>query len=324
MNIQIAIIGTSGISPYHVKRLHKISGVTCSWVHSRNLARAEQFARDNGIKKGTDSLTDILDDDKVDVLMVFNEPTRHVDIALQGLAAGKHLLLEKPIDVDLQKAEKLGRVAKDSPNIVGVVSQYRFDPLLQQMRNAMLKEAKDLPKTASLMIMKSRNQDYYEGGTGWRLSHSPAFMNQGIHWLDVLNWFFGEPLQVRSSAAITRSFLQCADMGAALIDYPGNVSVVVNGGTFCGKNMDDQFTVIHPHGVLDFQTLKGPKPPKNFRERLGRKLLKVPVWGAPDCDVQQLAMEDFITAVREKRQPVCSLANGLSALRLAHALSELG
>jgi UDP-N-acetyl-2-amino-2-deoxyglucuronate dehydrogenase len=191
------------------------------------------------------------------------------------------------------------------------------------MKNTLEKEAKDLPKTASLMIMKSRNQNYYEWGTRWRIAHSPAFMNQGIHWLDVLNWFFGEPLQVRSSATITRPFLQCADMGAALIDYPSNVSVVVYGGTFSDKNLDDQFTIIHPHGKLDYQTLKGPKPPKNFRERLGRKLLKEPVWGAPDCDIQQLAMDDFIAAVREKRNPVCSLANGLSALKLAHAISEV-
>ncbi|MBF0193203.1 MAG: Gfo/Idh/MocA family oxidoreductase [Magnetococcales bacterium] len=324
MQLQVAIIGTSGIVPYHIKRLHKISGVTCRWIHSRNQARALKFAKENGVLNGTDSLADILEDDAVDILMVFNEPTRHVDIATQGLAAGKHILLEKPLDVDITKAEALLVAAKSSKKIVGVVSQYRFDPLLQQMKNTLTNEAKDLPKTASLMIVKNRNQKYYEWGTKWRLTDSPAFMNQGIHWLDVLNWFFGEPTQVRSTATITRPFLQCADMGAALIDYPGNVSVVVNGGTFSKENLDDQFTIIHPNGSLDYQTLKGPKPPKNFRERLGRKLLKEPVWGAPDCDIQQLAMEDYIAAVREQREPVCSLANGLSALKLALALSEVG
>ncbi|MBF0444434.1 MAG: Gfo/Idh/MocA family oxidoreductase [Magnetococcales bacterium] len=322
-NLQVAIIGTSGIVPYHIKRLHKITGVTCKWIHSRNLARSEQFAKDNGVLQGTDSLTAILNDDTVDIVMIFNEPTRHVDIATQGLAAGKHLLIEKPVDVDISKAEGLVLAAKNSDRIVGVISQYRFDPLLQQMKKTLEKEAKDLPKTAALTIMKSRNQKYYEWGTGWRISHSPAFMNQGIHWLDVLNWFFGEPMKVHSTATITRPFLQCADMGAALIDYPGNVSVVVHGGTFSSVNLEDQFTIIHPNGSLDYQTLKGPKPPKNFRERLGRKLLKEPVWGVPDCDIQQLAMDDYIAAVREKRAPISSLANGLSALKLAHALSEV-
>jgi UDP-N-acetyl-2-amino-2-deoxyglucuronate dehydrogenase len=322
MDLQVAIIGTSGIVPYHIKRLKKI-GVTCLWIHSRNLDRAEQFAKDNGVTHGTDSIADILDDDSVDILMVFNEPTRHVEIANQALTAGKHILLEKPLDVDIAKAQALVLAAKNSDRIVGVFSQYRFDPLLQQMKNTLEKEAKDLPKTVSLMIMKSRNQKYYESGTGWRITDSAAFMNQGIHWLDVLNWFFGEPIQVNSTATITRPFLQCADKGAALIDYPGNVSVVVHGGTFSSKNLEDQFTIIHPHGNLDYQTLKGPKPPKNFRERLGRKLLKQPVWGVPDCDIQQLAMDDFIAAVREKREPINSLANGLSALKLAHAISEI-
>jgi UDP-N-acetyl-2-amino-2-deoxyglucuronate dehydrogenase len=324
MNLQIGITGTAGIVPYHIKKLRKIDGVTCKWIHSRNLERARQFADTNAIPNATDRLQDILDDESVDILMIFTEPTRHVDIALQGLAAGKHMLIEKPLDVDPVQGERLLLASKGSDRIIGVFSQYRFDPTLQKMKKILRRDARDLAKTATLTFMHGRDESYYRGGTGWRLSHSPAFMNQGIHWLDVLNWFFGEPIRISATSKITRPFLHCSDMSAALIDYPGDVSVVVHGGTFGSGNMSDQFTILHPKGFLDYQTLKGPLPPKGLRERLGRKLLGQPVWGEPDCDRQFLALADFIAAVRNNSLPASTLADGLAALKLAHSISGVG
>lgn len=322
MDLQIGIIGTSGIVHYHVKKLKSIKGVTCKWVYSRNKERAEEFAKNNGVEKGTDQLNELLEDKSVAILMIFTEPSRHVDIARQGLEAGKHLLIEKPLDVDFAKAELFFQEAQKSDRIIGVFSQYRFDPELKKMKLILDNEARSLPKTASLLFMKGRDRSYYEHGTGWRLTDSPAFLNQGIHWLDVLNWFFGEPLRVTATSRITRPYLHCADMSAALIDYPMDVSVVVHGGTFGSGKLDDQFTIIHPKGVLDYQTMKGPTPPNGFREKLGRKLLRQPVWGAADTDTQNLALKDFIESVRENRTPVCSLANGFAAFKLAYSISH--
>ncbi len=322
MKLTVGIAGTAGIVKHHIQKLHKIHGVTCKWLHSRSLERAKEFARQNGIANPTADLNDILNDDAVDILMICTEPTRHVDIALQGLAAGKHMLLEKPLDVDPAQGEKLLEAAAGSDRVIGVVSQFRFDPVLRRMKERLDKEAEGLPKTASLTMLRNRDEAYYRAGGGWRLEHSSAFNNQGLHWLDVLNWFFGTPQEVRATSRITRPFLQCADMSAALIDYPGDVSVVLNGGVFGAENLKDQFTVLHPKGSLDYQTMKGPQPPAGFKEKLGRKLLGQPVWGSPDADLLLAMHEDFIHAVREGGSPACTLADGLAALRLAHAIDR--
>ncbi|MEO5334574.1 MAG: Gfo/Idh/MocA family oxidoreductase [Magnetococcus sp. YQC-5] len=322
-NIGVALIGTSGIAARHVASLQKIPHVTLRWIVSRDLARAERFAQKLGIQKGTNRLELALDDPSVHVVMIFTEPMRHVNLALLALQAGKDLLIEKPLDVDPVKGELLLEAALGSNQVIGIVSPYRFEPALIEMKQRLDSEARDLPKLASLRCLWPRNQHYYEQGNGWRMDYSPFFLNQGIHWLDALNGLFGSPLRVCATSRVTRPFLRCADMSAALIDYPGEVTAVVSGGSFGTTKEPDHFSVVYPGGMLDFQKLKGSPPPNTLREHMARLILRQPVGNHPVTDTAFLVCKDFINAVRTRGQPGATLADGWKALRLAHQISHL-
>jgi predicted dehydrogenase len=323
ISIGIGIVGTSGIAAHYADKLCGITATHPAWIHSRSTERAERFAARHKIPRASNQLDALLADDSVQAVLILNEPGRHLAVARRCLAAGKHLLIEKPLAVDLADAKMFLNEAKHHQDqIISVISPYRFNPILAEMKATLDKEARNLPKTVVLSMMWHRDQAYYDKGDGWRRDHSPVFMNQGIHWLDVLNWFFGKPHAVHAASRASRSFLACPDQSSALVEYADGVSVIAAAGTFPAKVWPDQFTIYHAGGRLDYQELLGPTPPNGFRERLGRWLLKQPRWGRTLPDGMLLQLEDFFTAIRDNRPPLVTLGAGYAALELAATITR--
>lgn len=324
MKIGVGIIGTSGIATHYANKLQKISGVSLEWIYSRSKQRAETFAQKHAIPHFSNQLTPLLEDKNTHALLILNEPIHHIQIALMGLKAKKHLLIEKPLAVDPTDAKILLDRAKTCKNqTLSVISPFRFNPILREMKTYLENETHGTPKTAILSLMWQRDQTYYEKGNGWRVQHSPVFVNQGIHWLDVLNWFFGVSHTVYATSRATRPFLHCPDQSSALIEYLDGVSVVAVAGTFTSKKWPDQLTIYHARGRLDYQEQLGPPPPDGFKTRLGRWLLNQPRWGRSIPDGMLLQLEDFFASIREGRPPTVTLTHGLEALKLANAVSRV-
>ncbi|MBF0285720.1 MAG: Gfo/Idh/MocA family oxidoreductase [Magnetococcales bacterium] len=322
MTLRYALIGVSGIAPYYVKRLARLPGAELVVVQSRSPERARTFAENHGIPAHTADLESILNDPGVDALLILTEPARHGEIALRGAAAGKHLLLEKPVDLDPAPVEALLAAVRNTSLVVGVVSPWRFDPVMREMREALRAPEAQGARLAQLMIMSWRDRSYYERGSGWRLTGSPVMVNQAIHGLDLLHWFFGAPVGVHAASRISRPFLGCSDQSAALLEYADGTLALVGAGTFSRGRHGPRFTVWHPGGVLDYDALMGPSPPSGWRERLGRWVAGQPRWGRPVVDGMARVLEDFTAAVREGRPPAAGLEDGLAALQLALRISE--
>ncbi|MBD3305801.1 hypothetical protein GF339_05405 [candidate division KSB3 bacterium] len=327
-NLTLALIGTSGIAPTYAALLHDLDDVSLAWVHSRSLERAKAFAARSGIPHCTATLATLFSDPQLDGVLIVTEPHRHLDIAFQALAAGKHMLIEKPLDVDLQKAAHFCAAAQDFQGVISVVSQKRFDPVLQAMKAHLSHEAAGLPKTVQLSMLWHRDAAYYAKGTGWRTRHSAVFLNQGIHWLDVLNWLFGVPSRIQVISRKTRNFLECADQTTAILDYPDKTSAAICGGTFCSRSYPDRFTIYSPTHCLDYGEYflqRYPAPVKTpWYHRLKHPFTPpAPPPGEPFPDLLALQLQDFLEAIRQNRPPVTTLDAAWHALNVAHALSEL-
>jgi len=319
MTVNIAILGTSSIAASYVSQLRRIDGVSVDWVYSRSLGHAREFSSRWGVPRGTDELDRILEDAAVTAVVILSDPSRHVDLASKALAAGKHMLVEKPLDTDLNKANTFYLKAVGYDRVISVVSQKRFDPVLRAMRVRLQEEAAGVAKTVQLSIMWHRDREYFEKGTGWRKKDSAVFLNQGIHWLDVLNWFFGTPARVEVVSRTSRSFLSCPDQTVALIRYEDGTLVSLCGGTFCDQSYPDQFTIYHTRGRLDYGKLASRDNVSRFAAGFVRRLL---VRNRAGADPSFLQVTDFIDSIRENRSPVSTVEAALNALKLALALSH--
>ncbi len=317
MKFSTVIIGTSGIAARHIEALRK-AGAEVKAVFSRSAVRAEEFAVNQNIPLATDDLNLVLQDDEISAAVITTEPSRHTDLAKRVLKAGKHILVEKPLDENLEKAEDFQELAAKSGLCVSVVSQYRFNPLLKEMKARLDEEGAGLAKTIYLGILWHRAQEYYSAGNGWRLTGSDFFLNQGIHWLDVLNWFFGEPEEVYSISRAGRAGVNSSDRSAAVLGYADGSLASVYGGSFADRNLPDQFVIHHENGCLDFQRLLASR-------RAAR------AWNWPweekihsqEPDLFELQARDFIDSVVVGRPPETTVEHAVAALKLSKEITKL-
>ena len=119
--IRFAVIGTSSVAPAHIKALQSNPNAEVVYIHSRNINRSSEFAEQFRLTP-TKSYEDILGDNTIDAVDIVTEPNRHANLALEAIKHGKHVLIEKPLDIDLNLAKK---VINESSK-VSTVTEYSF------------------------------------------------------------------------------------------------------------------------------------------------------------------------------------------------------
>jgi len=132
---------------------------------------------------------------------VVNKNSQHADVAKLCLERQRDCIVEKPLDVDLNKAKDLLTLQKASGQICSVVSQWRFSDQYRRLRQ--LVEEGGLGKISDVRcsIRWPRSQKDLNAGGGWKQDWSKSgggvLIQWGIHFIDLLNWIFGE---VRSTS----------------------------------------------------------------------------------------------------------------------------
>jgi UDP-N-acetyl-2-amino-2-deoxyglucuronate dehydrogenase len=171
------------------------------------------------------SLAAALSDSDVDVVAVCTPSGTHADHAEQALAADKHVVIEKPIDVDLARARRLSALADEARTrgiVVSVISQHRFDPANAAISRAISAGRFGQLTSATASIAWWRDQDYYDSGD-WRGTwqfDGGALLNQGVQAIDLLVHFLGTPVEVFGrTARLTHTDMEAEDVGGAVITF---------------------------------------------------------------------------------------------------------
>lgn len=202
--MRFAIIGCGQIATTHARALRRLAAeaelvVCCDIVPERASALAATFdvpAR---------SLEQLLADPAVDAVTVCTPSGSHAEVGVPALLAGKHVLVEKPMDVDVARCDALLDAARVGGGTLGVVSQRRFDTAAARVKRAV--EAGQLGDVllAECRVAWYRTQEYYDAGDWrgtWALEGGGSLMNQGLHTLDLLRWACG-PVTAVSAVART-------------------------------------------------------------------------------------------------------------------------
>lgn len=312
--LRLALLGTSSIAEHHLAAFRRAGGASVDIVFSQEPSRAATFAQSNGIAEHSAELDAILSDARIDAAIIVTEPSRHASLAMAALKAGKPVLVEKPLDADPDQAASLAAFAKSQNIPAAIVAQRRFEPAVVAIKRDLA--GLNVPGAAKLEMRWSRNADYYLAGDGWRATQAGAvFLNQGIHWLDLLIWLFGDPASVQVEARATRDFLSCADEVEAQIKFSSGVEVSCFATTNAPIQQPDLLRIDCDRRILNYDDYSRKfNHARGFWQRLlGRKPTQL--------DLLRLQAEDFIGAVRGLHPPRAGLDDGLAALRLAMALS---
>jgi len=157
--------------------------------------RARPLAEELGCEWTLD-YDQLLSRDDIDVVGVFTPSGWHCDFAIRALQAGKHAFMTKPMDIRVAKCDAAIEAAAKAGKVLAVDFQYRYDPVNQQIAQALQAGALGRVFQIDLRMKWFRGQDYYDGGSppGWRSrkeTEGGSFANQGIHYVDLVQWFGG-------------------------------------------------------------------------------------------------------------------------------------
>ena len=300
-------------------------------AYSPTAARRAAFAADWPDFPLTDRLEDALTAPGVEAVLILTPPNTHLDLVARAAAAGKHVLLEKPLEVATDRAEALVAACAQAGVTLGVVLQHRFRPAAEKLRDLLDEGALGAVLGCSTAIRLWRPQSYYdEPGRGTLARDGGGvLMTQGIHTLDLMLSLAGPVAEATGYVATTAAHrMETEDMACAAVRFASGP--LGEAGTGGGGRVD------HPERIdlacaQGSARLEGTGLTVAFAD--GRRLDLAPDVGPGGTGADPMAFShaahraviaDFASAVRSGRPPRVSGAEALRVHRLIDALIETG
>ena len=191
---------------------------------------AEQFGADV-----FSSLSEALAATDASVVVVCTPTGTHADIAIEALEAGRHVIIEKPAEVTVDRTDAIIAAQQAAGTLVTVISQHRFDPATELLVGAI--ERGELGRLTSgiASIDWWRGQSYYDSGDWrgtWALDGGGALMNQGVHTVDLLVAALGTPVEVFGyTGTLAHDRIEVEDVAAAVVKFESGAIGVLHGST---------------------------------------------------------------------------------------------
>ena len=282
---------------------------------------------------GTKIYTDfdeLLKDPDIDVISICLPSGMHADFAVRAMESGKHVLVEKPLDITLEAAERIGEAAKRTGKIAGVVYQNRNNAVMKP-----IKEAVDSGRLGRLIlgtfaVKWYREQKYYDGWHGtWEMDGGGSLINQSIHTVDLMQWLMGDVASVHSTMGIFDHKIDTEDLTASVITFKsGAVATFVS--TTCaypGISTDIQLygtggSIEADADMLKRWKLKDAEDEDEEEDMLERyKNNRTAARFAPGILTGHASVvEDMAAAVLEGREPMVTPAEAMKSLRIVEAV----
>src|SRR2546423_1035175 len=187
------IVGCGVIAPFHARAVSELPTARLVAVADTVAEQAERRGAEFGVDHHAD-VDELLARPDVDVVSVCVPSGLHAEIGVRAAAAGKHLVVEKPIDVTLEAADRLIAACREAGVKLTVISQRRHEPGMVRLRELVDQGRLGRLVEGDSVIKWYRTQDYYDSGDWrgtWALDGGGALMNQGVHYVDLLQWIMG-------------------------------------------------------------------------------------------------------------------------------------
>lgn len=329
--LRFGIVGCGSIGPTHAGAIRQIPGTEVVAVADTIQSRATVMAEKFGVKRVYSAESDLLSDKDVDVVCLCTPSGMHADGAVAAMRAGKHVIVEKPMDISLAACDRMIAAADETGRKLTVISQHRFDAasILAQQQITAGELGKVVLATADVKWW--RTQAYYDSGDWrgtWAMDGGGALMNQGVHTVDLLQWLAGpvatvtaqtrtsahDRIEVEDTAVAMLTFKSGAvgTLVATTAAYPGLPVKVDVFGT--GGSLSIEGDVLKHLAIKGKETLWGKTAAAHAisvaqggtasvkDEAAHREGAADPgaVWG----DAHRDQFKDFIRAIRENGQPL--------------------
>jgi predicted dehydrogenase len=220
--IRVAIVGTGSVARLHVEALQTFGGEVCVGAAADiDPARAQAFCDQHGIPARYDSLAELLQGSRPDLVHLCTPPGEHAEQALSCLRSGASVLVEKPPALSLAGLDTAAAAQGSSGPWLAVVFQHRFGSGARRLKQMIADGVLGRPLLAMCNTTWFRDQAYFdEPWRGqWLTEGGGPTMGHGIHQIDLLGYLLGDWSQVTAVARRQARRTQTEDLSLAHVTF---------------------------------------------------------------------------------------------------------
>lgn len=219
--IGFGMIGCGVVADYQLRAVNDTEGAELVAVYSRSKSRARQTGEKYGVPWYTD-YQEILRRPDVDVVCICTPSGVRIPIVTDAAAAGKHLIVEKPLDVTVKKMDRIIEAAKEAGVKLMGIFQLRYGEAVNRVREAVQGGKLGKLVLGDAYIKWYRPQEYYDADD-WRgdgaLEGGGALMTQGSHTVDLLQWIMGPVKRVYARMGTLTHAIDVEDTVVATLEF---------------------------------------------------------------------------------------------------------
>ena len=327
MTHRIGLIGAGMAAGPHVQGLADLGAViVAAW--SRSAARRAAFAAQTGVAM-TDDLEAILADPDIDAVGILTPPASHLELVQRAAAAGKHILLEKPLDITTARSEALVEAIERAGVIAAVMLQHRFKPSALRLRQVLAEGALGRIIGVSARMPLWRPQSYYDAeGRGTRARDGGGVLiSQAIHTIDLMRDLLGPVTRVAGFAREGAAHrMETEDIAAASLRFGNGAIGTIDATTASYPGNLERIEVI---GTLGTASLAGTGLELRWQDGRQEQVAPDDTPGGTGANpmafshaFHRAVWEDFFQAIDGKRAPRITPRDALATHYLIEAILQ--
>jgi predicted dehydrogenase len=336
--MKFGIVGAGMIAGNHARAISAMSGGTLHSVFNHQPERARKLADEFGIRAFS-GMDEFLADPELEIVTVCTPSGAHFEPALAAIRAGKHVIVEKPLEVTLERVDQLMAAAQEHGVTLASVLNRRFTPAMDAFKQAVDAGRFGQLTSASCYVKWFRDQAYYDSaewrGT-WALDGGGVLMNQAIHAIDALIHLAGPVAAIQGNCAcLAHEGIEVEDTAVAIIEFANGARGVIEGST-CAWSKDGHPVRVQLAGTegsafladesFEIWDFKDIRPEDNairaslMKDRTAGLGANIP--SAIGFEQHQGNFEEIVNAIREGREPATSARVARRAIEVILAIYE--
>ena len=328
---RVAIVGLGMAVAPHGKSLLDLTDLAeVVYAFSPSADRRNQFAQRFPFPQ-CNRLETILEDPTIEAVGILTPPATHLDLVSRCAEAGKHVLLEKPLEITTARAEELVGICRAAGVTLGIVLQHRHKPAAEHLARELRAGELGTLVGASAIVRLWRPQSYYDDpGRGSKARDGGGvLLTQAIHTLDLFLSLVGEADQIKAFTTTTPVHrMECEDLVCAAVRWKNGALGVVEATTAAYPGSGERIELIGTAGTaslvgtaLEIRWLDGRK------EILGNDGSSGGTGADPMAfphDYHREVWRDFLTAIQTGKEPRVNGEEGLRVHRFIDAVLAAG
>ncbi len=311
------IVGCGMISTFHARAIADVRGAKLVACFDTREDAAVKFASDNNCQPYT-RLDAMLANDNVDIVTIATPSGVHMEPAVAAARAGKHVIVEKPLEITLKKCDRIIEACDKAGVKLGAIFPSRFHDSSVKLKSAIDGGRFGRLTVGDAFVKWFRTQAYYDSGAWrgtWALDGGGALMNQAIHSVDLLTWLMGPVAEIQANTAtLAHERIEVEDVAVATLRFENGALGVLEATTAAYPGYLKRIEIHGSEGsaVLEEEDLKAwdfAKPRKEDKAILEQmRAAKSTGGGASDPAAighhgHAIQFRGFVEAVRKNRRP---------------------